>query len=129
MPSAVLYSRLRRTVSVTRTMQTRASAAAGIRQFQGLLPLGLRCRSISDQIAITINTMTAASGRYIRRSAPTSVAIGRMLDEGASVTKNQVPRNAISRRHRHAATVATASAATQENGSQTSPNDTTRGTP
>ena len=42
--------------------------------------------------AMTASVMTARSGRYIRRSAPTSVAIGTMLDVGASVTKNQAPR-------------------------------------
>ena len=37
----------------------------------------------------------ATSGRYIRRSAPTSVEIGMTLDVGASVRKNHAPRNPI----------------------------------
>ena len=41
----------------------------------------------------TARTTTAISGRYMRRSAPTSVAIGMKLDVGASVMKNQAPRN------------------------------------
>src|SRR5439155_614503 len=51
----------------------------------------------SDQPPHTTNTTTAARGRYIRRSAPTSVAIGTKLDVGARVTKNHVPRKASSR--------------------------------
>ena len=47
----------------------------------------------------------AISGKYIRRSAPTSVAIGTKLDEGASVTKNHAPRNAAIGHRRNAAAV------------------------
>ena len=54
----------------------------------------------------------AINGRYIRRSAPTSVAIGTKLDEGASVMKNHAPRNAAAAFHRNAATVSNNSATT-----------------
>jgi len=37
--------------------------------------------------------MTPMSGRYMRRSAPTSVTIGTRLEAGASVTQNQTPQN------------------------------------
>ena len=48
------------------------------------------------------------SGRYMRRSAPTSVAIGTMLDVGARVMKNQAPRNPhFGRRARYTAEIAT----------------------
>ena len=62
--------------------------------------------------------MTAASGRYIRRSAPTSVAIGRMLDEGARVIQNHAARNPSIGRF-HSATTLTArstSTSTQRTG-------------
>ena len=41
--------------------------------------------------AATVSTASAAIGRYIRRSAPTSVAIGTRLEVGDSVTKTTRP--------------------------------------
>jgi hypothetical protein len=49
--------------------------------------------TIPRETAITARTASAISGRYIRRSAPTSVAIGTKLEVGASVMKTQAPRN------------------------------------
>src|SRR5262245_14248639 len=40
----------------------------------------------------TRRTVSAMSGKYIRRSAPTSVAIGTTLDVGARATKNASAR-------------------------------------
>ena len=45
--------------------------------------------------AVAMAPAIPASGKYIRRSAPTSVAIGMMLDAGASVMKNHAPQNPI----------------------------------
>ena len=42
----------------------------------------------------TTSTTSPASGRYMRRSAPTSVAIGTKLDVGDSVMKHHAPEEA-----------------------------------
>jgi hypothetical protein len=48
----------------------------------------------------------------MRRAAPTSVAIGTMLDVGASVMKNHAPRNPIFGQRTSATRVATSSSTT-----------------
>src|SRR5688572_31286005 len=55
------------------------------------------CRELTRDVQAryaqrTTSTTSAASGRYIRRSAPTSVAIGTKLDVGDSVMKHHAPR-------------------------------------
>jgi hypothetical protein len=65
----------------------------------------------------------------MRRSAPTSVAIGTKLDVGASVTKNQTRQNAARGAARYQATAITATAATTANCSQTSANVSGSGHP
>jgi len=54
--------------------------------------------------------MTAASGRYMRCSAATSVETGTRLDDGARITKNQIPGSAIGKRRASATIVPAASA-------------------
>src|SRR5262245_48306391 len=49
-------------------------------------------RLTSAEIAETTSTMTAIDGKYMRRSAATSVAIGRKLDVGPSSRKNHAQR-------------------------------------
>ena len=74
-------------------------------------------RSIGPHISrapTTASATTARSGRYIRRSAPTSVAIGTMLDVGASVTKNQTPRKPSAGHRFIATTVAIRSSADEQ---------------
>src|SRR5262245_5783019 len=67
----------------------------------------IRRRSLESLISAAIaSTTIAASGRYIRRSAPTSEAIGTKLDVGASVTKTHVARNAAGRLKNHKVIVA-----------------------
>ena len=52
-------------------------------------------RSTSQRPPTAASVASAANGRYIRRSAPTSLTIGMMLDVGASVRKNAAARNPI----------------------------------
>src|SRR4029077_10805025 len=68
-------------------------------------PVALLIRFVSQTTADTASTTSAASGRYMRRSAPTSVAIGTTLEAGASVTKNQAPRKPTAGRFHKAAMV------------------------
>ena len=88
----------------------------------------MRCATLEP--ASTSNSRTATSGRYIRRSAPTSVAIGTMELVGASVRKNQVPQNA-SRGASHHATDGQRQqdAAPQGRGQQTDPSTRVAGSP
>src|SRR6476661_4074422 len=64
------------------------------------------------QAAITVSVTTAASGKYIRRSATMS-RIGTTLELGANVRKNHAPKNpsggAFTNAHPVAATRQTAS--------------------
>src|SRR5258708_38092978 len=85
--------------------------------------------SISAQPPMTSATTIAASGKYIRRSAPASVAIGITVDDGASVTKNHVPRKASSRRFRQAAAVITSRTSTTAADGRAALNETARGGP
>jgi hypothetical protein len=62
--------------------------------------------------AITATTTSVASGKYMRRSAPTSVAMGMTLEDGASVPKNHTPTKARVGRFHHPITVAASSAST-----------------
>ena len=53
----------------------------------------------------------AASGRYIRRSAATSVTIGTKLELGARIRKNHAPKNPSAGARRSAHKVPASSAA------------------
>src|SRR4051812_37107539 len=97
----------------------RATAAAPARDTAGF----------ANDAPTTASAITAISGRYIRRSAPTSVAIGTMLDVGASVTKNHSPRNPKAGRHTIAAAAAVSSAVTSKKYGNTSPRVTGPGHP
>src|SRR5215831_18000071 len=88
-----------------------------------------RTRVITTAAPVTTPTAIAISGRYIRRSAPTSVAIGMMLEDGASVTKNHVPRNASAGRLSQATPVATTHATTTTAYGHVSRTATARGSP
>ena len=83
------YSALRRTVALPSATTTAARATLAATRRQRSWP---RTRAARASPAITASTASAISGRYIRRSAPTSVAIGMMLEVGASVMKNHAPR-------------------------------------
>src|SRR5437588_13016238 len=78
------YSRFLATVAAARATTTNQEART-----ENLEPRVLN----PDPTPTTPSNTSAASGRYILRSAPTSVAIGTRLDVGASVMKNQAPRN------------------------------------
>src|SRR5262249_24976778 len=77
------YSTFLTTVSVPNITATIVSAAAAAVDVMRLI----------DATPITASTTRPTRGRYMRRSAPTSVAIGTMLDVGASVMKNHDARN------------------------------------
>src|SRR5439155_20968941 len=64
----------------------------------------LRCRT--NQPAATTIVASAANGKYIRRSAPTSLTIGTRLDVGASVRKNDAARKPNARDRASASAVA-----------------------
>lgn len=64
-------------------------------------------RRQANRAPTTASAMIATSGRYMRRSAPTSVAIGRMLDVGANSRNTHAPRNPSAGRRTSAMTVAT----------------------
>src|SRR5262245_39082149 len=67
----------------------------------------IRRRSLESLInAASDRTTIAATGRYIRRSTPTSVAIATKLDVGESVTKTHGARNAAGRLKNHKVIVA-----------------------
>ena len=88
-----------------------------------------RTGAASAAVASTSRTATAMSGRYMRRSAPTSVATGTMLDAGASVMKNQRPRKPAAGHLHHPTTASAASAVTSANAGATVPNVTSAGQP
>src|SRR5215208_5068836 len=96
------------TASVVPAMKT-AVVATAVPAF-GRSDASRRARTRSK--ATPAITAIAISGRYIRRSAPTSVAIGMTLDAGASVRKNHAPRNPILGERTSATTVAARSATT-----------------
>src|SRR5262245_1546210 len=108
------------------------STTAGIMRAQ---PLARRAsedaaaRSQARVAATTAAAIAPASGRYIRRSAATSVAMGTMLEAGANVTKNHAAgKNARGHRHRPTAHTTT-NAATIAIGSATSKSVIARGHP
>src|SRR5438046_2427879 len=94
------YSRLRATLraasDTTSTPTTRNPVTdAARRGSTSTIPGHLRLApSANADAPTTASVSTAISGTYMRRSAPTSVAMGTILDVGASVTKNHAPRNA-----------------------------------
>src|SRR3954467_13859455 len=94
------YSRLRRRVATVNSAVVTTSAPIAKRRERG--------RRAGDRAtAATASTAIATTGRYIRRSAPTSVAIGTMLDVGASVMKNHAPRKPTAGARTRATVVAT----------------------
>src|SRR5258706_6535760 len=105
------YSRFLATVPAANAVDTSATTPTApndaTRTAAGVVRSGqtfLR-RSHSSDPPTTASTTSPASGRYMRRSAPTSVAIGTMLDVGASVTNTQTPRKPSFGRQINAATV------------------------
>ena len=74
-------------------------------------------------------TTIDASGRYMRLSAPTSVAIGTTLEVGASVTKNHVARNATAGQRSQASAVAAIIETTVKTCGHTSVSVTAGGSP
>src|SRR4051812_33905315 len=77
------YELLRANVTLPRTITMMATVATDVR------------RERRDSSGLAIPAMTSAviamSGRYIRRSAPTSVTMGTNDDVGASVMKTHAP--------------------------------------
>src|SRR3989442_1428231 len=108
-----LYSRFLRAVAVASATHTIPSSAGWIHRS--------RPPPVSDRVSDTgvrhqtpppASATIAASARYIRRSAPTSVAIGTMLDVGASVMKIHAPRKPSIGRCHNASAVNASSAMT-----------------
>ena len=93
------YSLLRRIVVHIRTTQrtpTVSATIASARRDSGIAVAAAdwpASRALRANMPAVARTATAAIGKYIRRSSPTSVRIGTMLEAGASVMKNQAPRN------------------------------------
>ena len=117
MLNADRYSRFLKAVPAMHAAQTTASTNPAT---------GRRTR---EPIATTSSAISPASGRYIRLSAPTSVATGTKLDEGASVMKNQAAGNANFGDRANVSTVAVRSAPTISAYGRTSPTDSSRGSP
>ena len=124
------YSRLR---SAVRTASAATTAthmpAAAIVSARARAGHFARRRSTRVHASVTANTDKAASGRYIRRSAPTSLAIGTTLDVGASVRKNMAPRNPIAGHRTSATTVPASSASSSSACGRTSATPIARGRP
>ena len=92
-----------------------ASSTSAMAQDAGLTAGARTNRRISAAAATTSSTTTPTSGRYIRRSAPTSAEIGTTLDEGARVMKidaAQKPTRGTARSAAAAAAKSTATAST-----------------
>src|SRR2546422_10776295 len=132
---ADLYSRFLATVPAASAVDTSATTNTAlndaIRAVAGVVRSGhtfLR-RSHSSDPPTTASTTSPVSGRYMRRSAPTSVAIGTMLDVGASVTNTQTPRKPSVGCQNNAAMVIRSRTPTNTAYSITSPSDSGSGKP
>src|SRR5439155_21565184 len=92
-------------------------------------PVGAARRFHADRPARTTSTTSAASGRYMRRSAPTSLAMGTTLVVGASVRKKAAHRKPTLGQRTNATAVASNSEATTAMWGRTSRAATARGRP
>src|SRR5262245_40508294 len=90
---------------------------------------GLLVRPINIATEMAARTARAVAGRYIRRSAPTSLTIGITLDVGASVIKNVAARKPIAGRRTRATAVTTRSASKTIAIPAILPSDRARGRP
>src|SRR6266850_362205 len=133
--SADLYSRFLARVPAANAVDTSATtntapndATRGVASVARSGHAFLR-RSRSSDAPTTASTTSPASGKYIRRSAPTSVAIGTMLDVGASVTNTQTPRKPSFGRQINAETVIRSRTPTSSAYGITSPSDSGSGKP
>src|SRR6267143_5646597 len=132
---ADLYSRFLATVPAANAVDTSATINAALNDATRAVASLVRSghtflkRSHSSDPPTTASTTSPASGRYMRRSAPTSVAIGTMLDVGARVTKTQTPRKPSLGCQNNAAIVIRSRRPTNSAYGITSPSDSGRGKP
>ena len=91
-PSDVAYSAFRYTVLTASAASTIAVRLPAMRVRRIRDPFA-SAPSTERRRATAASTASAANGRYMRRSAPTSLVIGITLDVGASVRKNAAARN------------------------------------